>query len=361
MDNCFGNILRLTTFGESHGKAVGGIVDGFPAGVQIDPDALRAAMQRRRPGQNRLTTQRNEPDDVEILSGVFEGISSGSPIAFMVRNTDMRSSDYADMKDLFRPSHADFTWHIKYGGIRDWRGGGRASARETLARVVGGELARQMLHQAVPELDVIAWTGSVGNIVCDTVPESRSQVDASDVRCPDNIASGHIIEAIDKARSQGDTLGGIVSAVVRNCPAGLGSPVFDKLQARLAAAMLSIPAAKGFEYGMGFEGTRHTGAEMADIMLPGADPRHPRFATNHSGGIQGGISNGEDILFSVAFKPVATLMREMPTVDINGEKTIVSPRGRHDVCVVPRAVPVVEAMAWLVIADAFLSSRTDRI
>lgn len=359
MGNSFGNIFRLTTFGESHGEAIGGVIDGMPAGVTVDCAALRAAMSRRRPGQNRLTTRRNEPDGVAFLSGVLDGVTLGTPIAFMIRNTDARPADYVQEKSIFRPSHADYTWHAKYHGIRDCRGGGRASARETAARVAAGELARQMLVQSLPDISVVAWTKSIGSVATGVTPADRHEVEASEVRCPDADASRLMAEYIVQARHRGDTLGGIVSATVRGCPAGLGAPVFDKMQSRLAAAMMSIPAAKGFEYGMGFDGARRTGWEMADIMAPGAEAARPRFLSNHSGGLQGGITNGEEIGFSVAFKPVATLMREMPTVDTDGNPAVIRPQGRHDVCVVPRAVPVVEAMTWLVLADAYLAARLD--
>lgn len=378
--NTFGHIFRLTTFGESHGAAIGGVVDGMPAGVVIDEEFLQAELDRRRPGQSALTTARKEADRVEILSGVFEGKSTGCPIGFMVRNADQHSGDYDNLRDVFRPSHADYTYFAKYG-IRDHRGGGRSSARETISRVVGGAFAKMVLRHY--GISVTAWTKQVGSIALDT-PYGEldlSRIEDNAVRCPDADVAARMAELIMDVKADGDTIGGIIECVIKGCPAGLGTPAFGKLHAQLGAAMLSINAAKGFEYGEGFAGVTQRGSEQNDIFMPNAatasaapsvsafacadanDSRAtaPTFASNHSGGIQGGISNGQDITFRVAFKPVATLLREQPTVDIHGQSAIVKARGRHDPCVLPRAVPIVEAMAAMVIADALLQDRTTRL
>ena len=357
--NTFGNILRLTTFGESHGPAIGGIIDGMPAGIPIDPQSVRIAMARRRPGQSDLTTARDENDTVEFLSGIFEGVTTGTPIAFIIRNEGQHSSDYDDLRHAFRPSHADFTYHIKYGH-RDHRGGGRSSARETAVRVAAGALAMQALsHKGI---DIFAYTSAVGKETL-RLPYSEidpAAIDSNPVRCPDPAVADRMAALIRDARSDGDSLGGIVTCVIRNCPPGLGDPVYGKLQARLASAMLSINAAKGFDYGIGFEGSRLRGSQAIDPFYVASDGSI-KTRTNNSGGIQGGISNGEDIYFRVAFKPVATLMRDVETVTDSAIPTTLHARGRHDPCVVPRAVPVVEAMAALVILDSLLLRQTDRL
>ena len=356
--NTFGHIFRLTTFGESHGAAIGGVVDGMPAGVAIDLDFIQQQLDRRRPGQSALTTPRSESDSVELLSGVFEGRSTGCPIGFIVRNADQHSADYDNLRDLFRPSHADFTYHTKYGGVRDHRGGGRSSARETISRVVGGALAQLVLRHY--GISITAWTRQVGPITLDTDPSALdlTLIDTNDVRCPDPATAARMADLILDVKSQGDTIGGVIECRITGCPVGLGAPTFDKLHASLGAAMLSINAVKGFEYGEGFAGAAARGSEQNDIFLP-TNPIGT--ATNHSGGIQGGISNGQDITFRVAFKPVATLLREQPTVDTTGCATTVRAHGRHDPCVLPRAVPVVEAMAAITIADALLQDRTVRL
>lgn len=353
--NSFGHHFRLTTFGESHGAAVGGVVDGMPAGVDIDTAFLQSQLDRRRPGQSRLTTPRKEPDRVELLSGVFEGRSTGCPIGFVVRNENQHSSDYDDLRPLFRPSHADYTYHAKYG-VRDHRGGGRSSARETLSRVVGGAFAQMLLRPL--GVSITAWTRQVGTIVLDGDYRQHdlSLIDTNDVRCPDPSTAERMAALIMQVKGEGDTVGGVIECVVRGCPPGWGDPVFDKLQASLAHAMLSINAVKGFEYGLGFAGCAGRGSEKNDEFLPGFTTR-----TNHSGGIQGGISNGQDILFRVAFKPVATLLRPQTTIDLDGRPTLFKARGRHDACVLPRAVPIVEAMTALVLADAYLSQRMAHI
>lgn len=359
MNNTFGDIYRITSFGESHGPAMGGVVDGMPPGLKIDFDALSAAMRRRRPGSSRYVSQRRELDEVKILSGVFDGVTTGAPIAFMVENADARPTDYEALRNVYRPSHADYTYDVKYGGVRDYRGGGRSSARETLTRVVAGELARQAL--APLSISVDAFTLSVGKVgVCfpQEVNEAmRHEIESNEVRCPNASVARQIKALISDFAAKGDTLGGTVGCMVSNLPAGLGDPVYGKLQARLAWAMMSIPAAKGFDYGMGFDGVANPGSEMADYMVSGAGGG-VKFMSNHSGGVQGGISNGEPLWFRVAFKPVATMMRDIATVDSGGNNVVLKPRGRHDVCVVPRAVPVVEAMAWIVIFDAWLKNLT---
>lgn len=369
--NTFGHIFRLTTFGESHGAAIGGVIDGMPAGVTVDDGFLQAELDRRRPGQSALTTARQEADRVEILSGVFEGKSTGCPIGFIVRNADHHSGDYDNLRDVFRPSHADYTYFAKYG-IRDHRGGGRSSARETISRVVGGAFAKMLLRHY--GISVTAWTRQVGHIALDKpyTALDLTRIEDNAVRCPDADVAARMAQLILDVKADGDTIGGIVECVVQGCPAGLGAPVFDKLHAQLGAAMLSINAVKGFEYGEGFAGVTQRGSEQNDLWdetdyPTSAETSTPpiggrwRGASNHSGGIQGGISNGQDIVFRVAFKPVATLLREQPTVDIHGQSTIVKARGRHDPCVLPRAVPIVEAMAAMVIADALLQDRTARL
>ncbi len=358
MSNSFGNIFRLTTFGESHGVAIGGIVDGMPAGVEIDTDFIQHQLDRRRPGQSAIVTSRNEADRVEILSGVINGVSTGTPIAFEVRNTNQRSNDYDNMAHTYRPSHADMTYDAKYG-LRDHRGGGRSSARETIARVVGGALAMFALRPA--GVEIYAYTRSVGDI---SLPSSGiyppDHIEENIVRCPDPDTAVRMIELIKQVKSEGDTIGGIVEGVIKGCPAGLGEPVFDKLHSMLGAAMLSINAAKGFEYGMGFAGSRMRGSEAIDIFSTTPSGRITTLS-NHSGGIQGGISNGNDIDFRVAFKPVATLLKDVATVTDEGAPTTLRAKGRHDPCVVARAVPVVEAMAAMTILDAWLLNQTTRL
>ncbi len=357
--NTFGQIFRLTTFGESHGSAIGGIIDGTPAGVSIDFDAIRTQMRRRRPGQSQIVTQRNEPDEVQFLSGIFEGTTTGTPIGFTIANSDNRSADYEAMRHTFRPSHADYTYTAKYG-LRDHRGGGRSSARETAARVAAGAIASQVLAQA--GIHVYAYTSQVGHIA---LPAGYSHydpalIDSNPVRCPDPDTALRMQALIERVKSAGDTIGGIITGVIKGCPPGLGDPVFGKLQSRLAAAMMSINAAKGFDYGLGFTDACHLGSEVTDSFTTAPDGT-VRTMTNHSGGIQGGISNGEDIYFRVAFKPVATLLRDVNTIDDLGQPVTIHARGRHDPCVLPRAVPIVEAMAAMTILDCWLINKTTRI
>lgn len=364
MRNTFGNIFRLTTFGESHGEAVGGVVDGMPAGIDIDVNFIQTELDRRRPGQSRITTGRKEPDRIEILSGVFEGKSTGTPIGFIVRNTNQHSQDYENLRCLFRPSHADYTYYSKYG-IRDHRGGGRSSARVTIARVVGGALAKLALKKL--NIAITAYTEQVGPLTVgrDYRSLDLTKTETNIVRCPDSTKAKEMEDLIAKVKAEGDTIGGIVACVVKGCPVGLGEPEFGKLHAQLGAAMLGINAVKGFEYGDGFNMAGKRGSEVNDIFVATADGegQQPTITTktNHSGGIQGGLSNGEDIFFRVAFKPVATILREQPTVDIEGNPTIMKARGRHDPCVVPRAVPIVEAMAAMVILDNYLMNKTVRL
>lgn len=359
MSNTFGTLLRLTTYGESHGKAVGGILDGMPAGVTIDLNAVQAALDRRRPGQSVITTGRAETDRVEILSGILNGITTGTPIAFEVRNADHHSSDYDNMAHVFRPSHADYTYTAKYG-VRDHRGGGRSSARETVARVAAGAMAAQALERM--GINIYAFTHSVGNVSLPLPYDAYdpAMIETNIVRCPDPATAELMIELIKEVKAGGDTIGGVVECVIKGCPAGLGDPVFGKLHAMLGAAMLGINAAKGFDYGMGFDGASKRGSEVIDPFAVDTATGRIAFAANHSGGIQGGISNGADIYFRVAFKPVATLLREVETITDKGEPAVLHARGRHDPCVVARAVPVVEAMAALTILDAALIGRCAR-
>lgn len=357
MSNSYGTLFRISTFGESHGEAVGVIVDGCPAGITVDLDFIQSELDRRKPGQSKITTQRKEEDLIEILSGVFEGKSTGSPIAMMVRNADARSKDYSHIAEKFRPSHADYTYHVKYG-VRDYRGGGRSSARETLARVAAGALAKTVLSQL--GITVQAYVSQVGPLKLD---KSYTELDLSKtedniLRCPDPEMAETMIAFIDETRKNQDTVGGVVTAVIKGTPAGLGEPAFDKLHAELGKAMLSINAVKGFEYGSGFEGVKLFGSQHNDPFV--IENGKVRTTTNHSGGIQGGISNGEDIYFNVAFKPVATLMKDQDSIDIHGDKAVVSGKGRHDPCVVPRAVPIVEAMAAIVILDFYLINKSIR-
>ncbi len=356
--NSFGRILRLTTFGESHGVAIGGVLDGYPSGIEIDEEFVRSEMQRRRPGQSAVTTSRNEADEVEFLSGIFEGKSTGTPIAFVIRNTNNRSNDYGNLRDAYRPSHADYVYDVKYG-IRDYRGGGRSSARETAVRVCAGALAKLALDKI--GISVVAYTSQVGDVALEHNYEGYdlSLVESNPVRCPDMAKAAEMEQLILDVKRCGDTVGGVVSCVVKGVQAGLGEPLYDKLSARLAHSMLSINAAKGFEYGNGFASVCGRGSCQNDIFLKGENGI--TTSTNNSGGIQGGISNGQDIYFRVAFKPVATVLMEQETVTRSGEETTVTARGRHDPCVVPRAVPVVEAMTALAILDFYLIDRTTRL
>lgn len=349
--NTFGRLFRLTTFGESHGEAIGGVIDGMPAGIAIDVDFIQQELNRRRPGQSQLTTSRQEADQIELLSGVFEGKSTGCPIGFIVRNTNQHSQDYENMRCLFRPSHADYTYQQKYG-VRDHRGGGRSSARITISRVVGGALAKLVLRQL--GISIQAYTSQVGNIALehDYQHYDLSQTEQNAVRCPDPEKAREMEDLILQVKGEGDTIGGVISCVIKGCPAGLGEPEFGKLHAVLGQAMLSINAVKGFEYGAGFEGVTARGSEQNDLFSNENGQITTR--TNHSGGIQGGISNGQDIYFRVAFKPVATILQEQATVDLEGNATTLKAKGRHDPCVLPRAVPVVEAMAAMVILDQIL-------
>ena len=351
--NTFGTLFKLTTFGESHGPAIGGIIEGCPAGLTVNFDAIQTEMNRRKPGQSAIVTQRKEADEVELLSGVFEGQTTGTPIGFVIKNTNSKSKDYSHIKDAFRPSHADFTFQKKYG-IRDYRGGGRSSARETACRVLAGALAKQLLQN----VSIHAYTSSVGDIYLKKPYQELdfSKVENNEVRCPDAEVAKQMIQRIKEIRKEGDTIGGTITCVVKNVPIGLGEPVFDKLHAQLGKAMLSINAVKGFEYGSGFCGTHMKGSEHNDIFKPDGTTE-----TNLSGGVQGGISNGMDIYFRVAFKPVATIMQNQDSINKDGEKVEVQGKGRHDPCVIPRAVPIVEAMAALVLADFYLLNKISKL
>lgn len=357
--NTFGHIFRLTTFGESHGPGIGGVLDGMPAGIEVDLDFIQSELDRRRPGQSLLTTARKEPDRVELLSGVFEGRTTGHPIGFVVRNTNPHSSDYENMRHVFRPSHADYTYTQKYG-LRDHCGGGRSSARETTCRVVGGAFAKLALRQL--GITIQAYTQQVGPIVLpgDYTHHDLTLTESNPVRCPNADIAAQMASLITEVKGKGDTIGGVIACVVKHCPVGLGDPVYGKLHARLGAAMLSINAVKGFEYGMGFAGVSQRGSEQNDVFVPdgkgGITTR-----TNRSGGIQGGISNGQDIYFRVAFKPVATLLMEQETVTDQGEPTVLKARGRHDACVLPRAVPVVEAMTAMTLLDCYLQNKSVKL
>lgn len=352
--NTFGNIFRLTTFGESHGEAIGGVVDGMPAGIDIDLDFIQQELNRRRPGQSKITTSRQEADQVEILSGVFEGKSTGCPIGFLVRNTNHHSQDYENMRCLFRPSHADYTYYNKYG-IRDHRGGGRSSARITISRCVGGAFAKLVLRQL--GVSVQAYTSQVGPIALDRDYRKYdlSLTETNAVRCPDADKAREMEALITQLKADGDTIGGIITCVIKGCPIGIGEPEFGKLHAALGAAMLSINAVKGFEYGEGFDGVTARGSEQNDVFC--SQEGHIMTRTNHSGGIQGGISNGQDIYCRIAFKPVATILTEQETVDIEGNATTFKAQGRHDPCVLPRAVPIVESMASMTILDYILLKK----
>lgn len=351
--NTFGRLFRLTTFGESHGRAIGGIVDGCPAGIPLDLAAIQTELNRRKPGQSAITTQRKEPDTVEIYSGVFEGRTTGTPIGFAIHNTNQKSKDYSHIKDSYRPSHADFVYDKKYG-FRDYRGGGRSSARETASRVVAGAIAKQF----IPEIKINAYVSQVGELKLDKKYQDLnfSQIESNPVRCPDADMALKMEQYIKSIKKEGDTIGGVITCVIKNIPIGLGEPVFDKLHAELGKAMLSINAVKGFEYGSGFAGVLQKGSEHNDSFNVDGTTK-----TNKSGGVQGGISNGMDIYFNVAFKPVATVLQGYETIDKEGNKVQTQGKGRHDPCVVPRAVPIVEAMAALVLADYLLLARTNKI
>jgi chorismate synthase len=354
--NSFGNIFRITSFGESHGAAIGVVIDGCPAGLEIDEAFIQHELNRRKPGQSHITTQRKEDDAFEILSGVFEGKSTGAPIAIVIKNQDARSKDYSHLENTFRPSHADFTYQEKYG-IRDYRGGGRSSARETATRVAAGAIAKLILKKI--NLNIQAYVSQVGEIKTDHYTSlDLSKTEDNIVRCPDAAIAKKMIELIDEVRKSQDTIGGVVTCVIKGAPIGLGEPVFDKLHAALGHAMLGINAVKGFEYGSGFEGVQLRGSQHNDEFYK--EGNRVRTKTNHSGGIQGGISNGEDIYFNVAFKPVATIMQDQSSVDHAGNETTVKGKGRHDPCVLPRAVPIVEAMAALVIADFYILNQKQK-
>lgn len=351
--NTFGKFFRLTTFGESHGKAIGGIIDGCPAGLKLDFDQIQSELDRRKPGQSKIVTQRKESDTVQFLSGILDGITTGAPIGFMIPNENQHSKDYEHLKDVFRPSHADFTYYKKYG-LRDVSGGGRSSARETANWVVGGAVAKQFLK----EIEIKAYVSSVGDLFLEQPYQSLdfSKIESNIVRCPDDETAEKMIQKIQEVRKAGDTIGGTVTCVIRNVPVGLGEPVFDKLHSELGRAMLSINAVKGFEYGSGFCGAKMLGSEHNDLFNPDGSTK-----TNLSGGIQGGISNGMNIYFRVAFKPVSTIMQKQQTINTKGETVEMQGRGRHDPCVVPRAVPIVEAMAAMVLADFVLMDRISKV
>lgn len=350
MSNTFGKIFTLTTFGESHGEAIGGIIDGCPAGIELDFETIQKELDRRKPGQSKIVTQRKEPDEVQFLSGIFEGKTTGASIGFIIKNVQQRSSDYSHIKEAYRPSHADYTYDKKYG-TRDYRGGGRSSARETANWVVGGAVAKQVISA----IKINAFTSSVGTIFMEKPYQEVdfSKIESNIVRCPDEATAEKMIQRISEIKKQGDTTGGTITCVIENVPVGLGEPIFDKLHAQLGKAMLSINAVKGFEYGSGFCGAKMRGSEHNDIFNADETTK-----TNLSGGIQGGISNGMDIYFRVAFKPVATIMQSQQTIDKNGNIVEIHGKGRHDPCVVPRAVPIVEAMAAMVLTDFMLLNRS---
>lgn len=360
MGNSFGHIFSLTSFGESHGAGIGGVIDGFPAGIKIDRYFIQQELIRRRPGQSAFTTPRKEKDQVEFLSGIFEGFSTGCPIGFLIRNENQRSKDYSALSHLFRPSHADYTYTHKYG-VRDYRGGGRSSARETIARCVAGALAKLALQEL--GISIRAYTSQIGTVCLEKdyhkYDLSLENIESNPVRCPDEKKANEMEVEIAKVRAEGDTVGGIITCVVQGCPVGWGEPVFDKLHAMLGYAMLGINAVKGFEYGEGFAMASRKGSEMNDVFYN--DKGSIRTRTNHSGGIQGGISNGEDIYFRVAFKPIATLLSKQQTVNDQGEDIKFTAGGRHDSCVIPRAVPIVEAMTAMTLLDAYLMSKTTHL
>lgn len=357
--NTFGTLFRITTFGESHGAAIGVVIDGCPAGLKADIDFIQSELDKRKPGLSTITTQRKEEDKVEILSGLFDGVTTGAPIAAFIFNKDARSKDYESLKDVFRPSHADYAYQQKYG-IRDYRGGGRSSARETAARVIAGAMAKQLLNTA--GVEIYAFTDAIGTIKMnrDATQKELNNRFSNEVRCPDETTAALMKQEIEKAKAEGDTLGGIVCCIVRNCPSGLGQPVFDKLQADLAKAIMSIPSVHGFEYGSGFEGITRKGSENNDEFFTD-EKGNVRTRTNHSGGIQGGISNGMEINFRAAFKPVSSILKPQQTINQKGEIAEVKIEGRHDPCVIPRAVIVVEAMTAIVLADHWLRMRTDKL
>jgi len=350
--NIYGTLFRLATYGESHGPAIGGVIDGCPAGIALDFEAIQRDLNRRKPGQSAIVTQRKEPDEVSFYSGIFEGKTTGTPIGFAIHNTNQKSHDYSHIKDSYRPSHADYVYDEKYG-IRDYRGGGRSSARETASRVVAGAIAKQFLAP----ISIQAYVSSVGTLTMNTPPSQVdfSTIEENPVRCPDPKLAEEMEAYIKQIRKEGDTVGGIITCVINNVPVVLGEPVFDKLNAELGKAMLSINAVKGFEYGSGFEGTQMKGSEHNDLFNTDGTTQ-----TNRSGGIQGGISNGMDIYFNVAFKPVATIIQHQETINSKGEKVDMQGKGRHDPCVVPRAVPIVEAMTAIVLADFSLLKRTNK-
>jgi chorismate synthase len=356
MSSSFGQLFRITTWGESHGGGVGVVIDGCPPRIELSEEDIQRDLDRRRPGQSAIVTPRDEADRCQILSGVFEGRTLGTPISILVMNKDARPEAYSDMKATYRPSHADFTYEAKYG-IRNWQGGGRASARETVGRVAAGAVARKVLATLFPGIEVMAYVTHVYDVTAaiDRALVTREVVEADAIRCPDKTAAEKMFAAIEKARADGDSLGGVIECVARGIPAGLGEPVFDKLEADLAKAMLSLPASKGFEIGSGFAATRMRGSQHNDAFE--VRDGKVRTATNNSGGVQGGISNGEDIFFRVAFKPTSTIARDQKTVTVSGEETTLAARGRHDPCVLPRAVPIVEAMAALVLCDHALRQR----
>lgn len=363
--NSFGQLFRITTFGESHGEAIGVIIDGCPSNLEIDMEFIQSELDKRKPGQSKITTQRKESDTVQVLSGIFEGKTTGTPIAMIITNEDQRSKDYSHIKDAYRPSHADYTYDAKYGH-RDHRGGGRSSARETAARVASGAIAKLLLKQA--GIEIFAHVSSVGNIESpnlemDSLADLLTIRESNIVRCADPATANQMIDLIDGIRKEGDTIGGKISCVLRNCPVGLGDPVFDKLHADLGKAMLSINAVHGFDYGSGFAGSEMRGSEHNDLFSPPSANETNKFKTltNFSGGIQGGISNGMDIIFRVAFKPVATIMQNQASLDSAGNAANVQGKGRHDPCVVPRAVAIVEAMAALVLADHYLRNKVVRL
>lgn len=358
--NTFGQLFTLTTFGESHGKAMGGIIDGCPAGLEIDLDFVQSELDRRAPGQSHIVTQRKENDQVEFLSGIFEGKTMGTPIGFIVRNEDQKPKDYEHNIDVYRPSHADYTYDVKYG-IRDHRGGGRSSARETVSRVVAGAIAKLILKRY--GITINAYTSQVGDIklLKSYHDLDLTKIESNIVRCPDELLADTMIQKIEQVRKAGDTIGGVISCVIIGTPIGLGEPVFDKLHADLGKAMLSINAVKGFEYGSGFEGAKMNGSQHNDAFFPRSNGNGIGLKSNFSGGIQGGISNGEDIYFRVAFKPVATILQKQNTVNSKGEAVEMSGKGRHDPCVLPRAVPIVEAMAALVLVDHLLRAKTNKL
>ncbi|MBK7669238.1 MAG: chorismate synthase [Sphingobacteriaceae bacterium] len=355
--NTFGQVFKLTTFGESHGEAIGGIIDGCPAGLSIDFDFIQNELDRRKPGQSHITTQRKESDKVQFLSGIFEGKTIGTPIGFIIPNENQKGKDYEHLKDVFRPSHADFTYEAKYG-IRDYKGGGRSSARETACRIVGGAIAKLILKQS--NISIQAYVSCVKDVKL-TIPYTKldlSKTESNIIRCPDETTANKMISLIEETRKAGDTVGGIISCVIKGTPVGLGEPVFDKLHADLGKAMLSINAVKGFEYGAGFDSINAYGSELNDIFEGG---KEISTKTNNSGGVQGGISNGQDIYFNVAFKPVATVMQSQKSVNAKGEEVDLEGKGRHDPCVLPRAVPIVENMAALVLVDHLLRSRVSKL